>query len=98
MHAEFFPPIFCLRCHHIFRRDIPSVISLTLGPKDAESPNEFFGTAFGVSFYHKNEPTDFFLMCTHVFDDLKPELDNSREKTKFISRYTTHIPHVSLQP
>lgn len=66
---------------------IPSVISLAIGPEESESPNKFFGTAFGVSLYHKNEPTDVFLTCSHVFDNLKAELDESRNKTKFISRY-----------
>ncbi|MGA9099312.1 MAG: serine protease, partial [Methanotrichaceae archaeon] len=66
---------------------IPSVISFALGYEDAERPNQFFGTAFGISLYHKNGLTDVFLTCSHVFDNLMAELNESRDKTKFVSLF-----------
>lgn len=68
-------------------KTIPSVISLALGPENADSPNKFFGTAFGISLYHKSGPTDAFLTCSHVFNNLASELNESRDSTKFIARF-----------
>lgn len=68
-------------------KTIPSVISLALGGEDVERPNQFLGTAFGISLYHKKDFTDVFLTCSHVFDILKAEMEETREKTKFISQF-----------
>jgi hypothetical protein len=69
----------------LITKTIPSVISLAIGPEESKKPNRFFGTAFGVSLYHKNDQTDVFLTCSHVFDNLMAELAESRDKTKFVS-------------
>jgi hypothetical protein len=66
---------------------IPSVISFGLGYENAERPDQFFGTAFGISLYHKSGPTDVFLTCSHVFDNLMAKLGEHRDKIKFISLY-----------
>jgi S1-C subfamily serine protease len=72
----------------IVTKTIPSVISLALGGEDAESPSQFFGTAFGISLNHENEPTNVFLTCSHVFDNLQAEMNETRDKIKFISLFS----------
>lgn len=62
-----------------------SVISLATGSGEAEKPDRFFGTAFGISLFQPNEPTDIFLTCSHVFDNFKADLNESGDRIKFIS-------------
>jgi len=62
-----------------------SVISLATGSEDAEKPDRFFGTAFGISLFQPNQPTDIFLTCSHVFNNLKADLNESGNRIKFIS-------------